>query len=182
MQIHRVVSGGRAARAQWWEEQTERVLEEAGFAPYISELFITDRSGELELVRALPEPMTSVALAVPAVAPQVPLVLDVAECLRLISPGGIGRLAYVGRFGLTVIPVNYGLHEGAIMFRTAQDSPTGEALQTGIAHAEYKVAFDMKNEGGGGRSFVPAKYTKYETANLTASVKSGGEPLKFELK
>jgi hypothetical protein len=85
MQIHRVVSGGRAGRAQWWEEQTERVLAEAGFTPYISELFITDQSGELDLVRELPEPMTSVALAIPAVAPQVPLVLDVVECDQLLA-------------------------------------------------------------------------------------------------
>ncbi len=69
--------------------------------------------------------------------------LDEAECLRLIAPGGIGRLAYSGRYGLTVLPVNYKLHEGAIVFRTAQDSPTGEDLQTGIAHAEYQVAFEV---------------------------------------
>jgi nitroimidazol reductase NimA-like FMN-containing flavoprotein (pyridoxamine 5'-phosphate oxidase superfamily) len=69
--------------------------------------------------------------------------LDEAACLRLISPGGIGRLAYTGRYGLTVFPVNYKLHEGTIVFRTAQDSPTGEDLQTGIAHAEYQVAFEV---------------------------------------
>jgi nitroimidazol reductase NimA-like FMN-containing flavoprotein (pyridoxamine 5'-phosphate oxidase superfamily) len=69
--------------------------------------------------------------------------LDEATCLRLISPGGIGRLAYTGRYGLTVFPVNYKLHEGAIVFRTAQDSPTGEDLQTGIAHADYQVAFEV---------------------------------------
>lgn len=33
--------------------------------------------------------------------------LDEAERLRLISPGGLGRLVYSGRFGLAVIPVNY---------------------------------------------------------------------------
>jgi hypothetical protein len=69
--------------------------------------------------------------------------LDEAECLRLISPGGIGRLAYSGRYGLTVLPVNYKLHDGAIVFRTAQDGPTGEDLQTGIAHAKYQVAFQI---------------------------------------
>jgi nitroimidazol reductase NimA-like FMN-containing flavoprotein (pyridoxamine 5'-phosphate oxidase superfamily) len=69
--------------------------------------------------------------------------LDEAECLRLISPGGIGRIAYVGRYGLTVLPVNYKLHGGAVMFRTSQDSLTGEDLQTGIAHAEYQVAFEI---------------------------------------
>ncbi len=69
--------------------------------------------------------------------------LDEATCLRLISPGGIGRLAYTGRYGLTVFPVNYKVHDGTIVFRTAQDSPTGEDLQTGIAHAEYQVAFEV---------------------------------------
>ena len=78
-------------------------------------------------------------------APNGPVLehLDEAECLRLISPGGIGRIVYMGRYGLTVLPVNYKLHDGAIMFRTAQDSPTGEDLQTGIAHAEYNVAFEI---------------------------------------
>ena len=69
--------------------------------------------------------------------------LDEAECLRLISPGGIGRIVYMGRYGLTVLPVNYKLHQGSILFRTGQDSPTGEDLQTGIAHAEYQVAFEI---------------------------------------
>jgi nitroimidazol reductase NimA-like FMN-containing flavoprotein (pyridoxamine 5'-phosphate oxidase superfamily) len=69
--------------------------------------------------------------------------LDEAECLRLISPGGIGRIAYSGRYGLTVLPVNYKLHDGAIMFRTSQRSMTGEDLRTGIANAEYQVAFEI---------------------------------------
>ena len=46
--------------------------------------------------------------------------LDEAECLRLIAPGGVGRIAYLGRYGLTVLPVNYALHAGTIMFRTAR--------------------------------------------------------------
>ncbi len=69
--------------------------------------------------------------------------MDDTESLRLISPGGVGRIAYTGRFGPTVLPVNYRLYEGTIVFRTAQDSPTDEDLRTGIAHAEYKVAFEI---------------------------------------
>jgi nitroimidazol reductase NimA-like FMN-containing flavoprotein (pyridoxamine 5'-phosphate oxidase superfamily) len=69
--------------------------------------------------------------------------LDEAECLRLISPGGIGRLAYTGRHGLTVFPVNYVLLEGTIVFRTTHDNPTDEDLRTGIEDAEYKVAFEI---------------------------------------
>jgi nitroimidazol reductase NimA-like FMN-containing flavoprotein (pyridoxamine 5'-phosphate oxidase superfamily) len=69
--------------------------------------------------------------------------LDEAECLRLITPGGVGRLAYSGRYGPTVLPVNYRLYEGTIVFRTTQDSPTDEDLRTGIANAEYRVAFEI---------------------------------------
>ncbi|MGO8960467.1 MAG: pyridoxamine 5'-phosphate oxidase family protein [Streptosporangiaceae bacterium] len=69
--------------------------------------------------------------------------LDEDECLRLIAPGGIGRLVYAGRYDLTVLPVNYKIHNGAILFRTAQDGATDEDLRTGIAHAEYRVAFEV---------------------------------------
>jgi hypothetical protein len=44
---------------------------------------------------------------------------------------------------VTVLPVNYKLHEGAVVFRTAQDGPLDEDLRTGIARAEYKVAFEI---------------------------------------
>jgi len=70
-------------------------------------------------------------------------VLDEAECLRRISPGGIGRIAYQSRFGLAVLPVNYQLHDGAILFRTAEHSPMDEDLRTGIAGAEFGVAFEI---------------------------------------
>jgi nitroimidazol reductase NimA-like FMN-containing flavoprotein (pyridoxamine 5'-phosphate oxidase superfamily) len=70
-------------------------------------------------------------------------VLDEAECLRLITPGGIGRIAYSGRFGQAVLPVNYKLQDGAIVFRTALHSALDEDLQTGIGAAEYRVAFEV---------------------------------------
>jgi nitroimidazol reductase NimA-like FMN-containing flavoprotein (pyridoxamine 5'-phosphate oxidase superfamily) len=69
--------------------------------------------------------------------------LQEAECRRLIAPGGIGRIAYSGRYGPTVLPVNYQFFEGTIVFRTAQDSATDEDLRTGIAQAEYLVAFEI---------------------------------------
>lgn len=69
--------------------------------------------------------------------------LDEAEGLRLISPGGIGRIGYQSRFGPAVLPVNYQWHNGAIVFRTAQHSTLEEDLQTGIAGGEYRVAFEV---------------------------------------
>jgi nitroimidazol reductase NimA-like FMN-containing flavoprotein (pyridoxamine 5'-phosphate oxidase superfamily) len=69
--------------------------------------------------------------------------LDEAECLRLISAGGVGRIGYTGRFGPTILPVNYALYEGTIVFRTGQHGPLGEDLRSGIEHAESKVAFEI---------------------------------------
>jgi nitroimidazol reductase NimA-like FMN-containing flavoprotein (pyridoxamine 5'-phosphate oxidase superfamily) len=69
--------------------------------------------------------------------------LDEAECLRLIAPGGVGRLVFAGQFDLTVLPVNYKLHNGAILFRTAAQGTTDEDLRTGITFADYRVAFEV---------------------------------------
>ena len=107
--------------------------------------------------------------------------LDEEECLRLIAPGGIGRIAFIGRYGLTVLPVNYKLYDGAIVFRTAQDSPTGEDLRTGIAHAEYQVAFEIDQinpETRDGWSVLihgPAHHMATE-AERAAVLASGVEP------
>lgn len=69
--------------------------------------------------------------------------LDEAECLRLISPGGVGRIAFTGRFGITVLPVNYRVQHGTIVFRTAAGGATDEDLRTGMAGVEYVVAFEV---------------------------------------
>jgi nitroimidazol reductase NimA-like FMN-containing flavoprotein (pyridoxamine 5'-phosphate oxidase superfamily) len=74
--------------------------------------------------------------------------LDEEECLRLIMPGGVGRIAFSGRYGPTVLPVNYRLHQGTILFRTAEHSATDEDLRTGIPNAEYKVAFEIDDFDG----------------------------------
>jgi nitroimidazol reductase NimA-like FMN-containing flavoprotein (pyridoxamine 5'-phosphate oxidase superfamily) len=69
--------------------------------------------------------------------------LSEAECLRLIAPGGVGRIAYESRFGPAVLPVNYTLDAGAVLFRTAEHGPLDEDLRTGITSGEYKVAFEI---------------------------------------
>ena len=76
-------------------------------------------------------------------AAAVTQLLEEAECRRLIAVGGVGRIGYTGRFGPTILPVNYVLYEQTIVFRTGQHSPMGEDLRTGIADAEYKVAFEI---------------------------------------
>ena len=69
--------------------------------------------------------------------------LSEAQCWELISAGGIGRIGYSGRFGPMIQPVNYKVLDNAVVFRTAEHSSMGEDLRTGIAHAEYKVAFEI---------------------------------------
>ena len=69
--------------------------------------------------------------------------LDETECLYLISPAGVGRIAYNGRFGPVVLPVNYAVQDGAVVFRTAEHGPLDEDLRTGITDADYKVAFEI---------------------------------------
>jgi nitroimidazol reductase NimA-like FMN-containing flavoprotein (pyridoxamine 5'-phosphate oxidase superfamily) len=69
--------------------------------------------------------------------------LDEGECLRLLAPGGVGRLGFTGRFGLTVLPVNYRLLDGAVIFRTMAGGTTEQDLRTGVQGACYEVAFEV---------------------------------------
>jgi len=77
--------------------------------------------------------------------------LDEDTCLQLISRGGIGRIGYTGRFGLVMLPVNYVLRDGAVVFRTAEHGPLDEDLRTGIDGADYKVAFEIDDIDLAGR-------------------------------
>lgn len=69
--------------------------------------------------------------------------LDEAECLRLVAGQEVGRIAYNGRFGPMVLPVNYRLFESSIVFRTEEGSAMDEDLTTGIEDAEYLIAFEI---------------------------------------
>ncbi|HEY0999771.1 MAG TPA: pyridoxamine 5'-phosphate oxidase family protein [Streptosporangiaceae bacterium] len=69
--------------------------------------------------------------------------LDEAASLKMVSRGGIGRIAYRSRFGPAVLPVNYKWHDGAVVFRTTRHSALDEDLQTGIANGDYLVAFEV---------------------------------------
>jgi nitroimidazol reductase NimA-like FMN-containing flavoprotein (pyridoxamine 5'-phosphate oxidase superfamily) len=107
--------------------------------------------------------------------------LDEAESLRLIAPGGIGRIAYASRFGPAVLPVNYKWHDGAIVFRTARHSALDEDLQTGIAGGEYMVAFEIDEldfDGRQGWSVLiqgPAHHVEGE-AERRAATAAGVQP------
>jgi hypothetical protein len=76
----------------------------------------------------------------------------VISVILLLAPGcprivrGITLLqvlGYTGREGPTVLPVEYRLHEGSVIFRTLQGTFTEDDLCTSIAHADYQVAFEI---------------------------------------
>ncbi|HUR01422.1 MAG TPA: pyridoxamine 5'-phosphate oxidase family protein [Nonomuraea sp.] len=79
----------------------------------------------------------------PAAADPVLEVLEPEECLRLVAPGGVGRVAFNGSHGPTVLPVNYRLHDGAIVFRTSHGGPMDQDLRTGLQDVEIKVGFEV---------------------------------------
>jgi nitroimidazol reductase NimA-like FMN-containing flavoprotein (pyridoxamine 5'-phosphate oxidase superfamily) len=107
--------------------------------------------------------------------------LDEAESLRLISAGGIGRIAYLSRFGPAVLPVNYKWHDEAIVFRTTRHSALDEDLQTGIAGGDYIVAFEIDEidePGRQGWSVLlqgPAHHVEAEAERKSAE-QAGVEP------
>ena len=107
--------------------------------------------------------------------------LSEAESLRLIEQAEVGRIGFTGRFGPVVLPVNFKVLDGSVVFRTEVGSPLGEDLRTGIAEAEYKVAFeidDINNAERTGWSVLiqgAAHYVDKEEERA-AVVKAGVEP------
>ena len=61
--------------------------------------------------------------------------LSLADCHRLLAPGGFGRLAFTTASGLMVLPVNYVLVAGTIVLRTG----TGSLI---AAHGDDQVSFE----------------------------------------
>jgi len=48
--------------------------------------------------------------------------LTAAECYDLLSPGGVGRVAFTTTDGPVVLPVNYAVAGQTVIFRTAPDT------------------------------------------------------------
>ena len=69
--------------------------------------------------------------------------LSAEEALRLAAGAEIGRIGFTGRYGPMILPVNFKLVDGAVVFRTEADSALVADLRTGIPDAEYRVAFEV---------------------------------------
>ncbi|MET8455623.1 pyridoxamine 5'-phosphate oxidase family protein [Streptomyces parvulus] len=76
-------------------------------------------------------PGQGVALATPRLSD-----LDEEECRALLSTHGVGRLAFTSEHGPCVLPVNYDVTEGDLVFRTAPGSAAAAA-------ADHEVAFEV---------------------------------------
>src|SRR4249919_2929619 len=92
--------------------------------------------------------------------------LDEAECWRLISAGGAGRLAYSGRSGLAVLPVGYHVQEGNLLFRIALGSPTDEDLRTAATDVPPAPAIPASTAAG----------TRYPASGCWSPGRSHGRP------
>ena len=62
--------------------------------------------------------------------------LTLAECRKLIAPGGVGRIAFVASSGTVVLPVNFAVAAGTIVLRTT----AGGIIE---AHANENVSFEV---------------------------------------
>lgn len=67
-----------------------------------------------------------------------PLVDKLAEpeCRELIKPGGVGRIAFELAGRLTVLPVNFAVHQGAVVIRT---DPTTAIGRYGAGPVAFEV-------------------------------------------
>jgi nitroimidazol reductase NimA-like FMN-containing flavoprotein (pyridoxamine 5'-phosphate oxidase superfamily) len=68
--------------------------------------------------------------------PPVITTLMPTECLRLIAPGGVGRIAFGTASGPVVLPVNFAVLAGTVVIRTAE----GTTIE---GHADDQVAFEV---------------------------------------
>lgn len=85
MEFELLASPNRGDRVDFWRETAESVLSETGFAPYVSRFYISDQPGAIPGYEAYGSRMESVALAIPQIAAQVPILLDVVESDKLLQ-------------------------------------------------------------------------------------------------
>ena len=75
----------------------------------------------------------------PAPEPAVPAhdlqILSPVECLDLLEPGGIGRVAFTSAGEIVMLPVNFAMTRKTIVFRTAPDTLLA-------VYADAKVSFE----------------------------------------
>jgi hypothetical protein len=72
--------------------------------------------------------------------------LSPEECLDLLEPGGVGRVGFMSAAGIVMLPVNYAVAAGTIVFRTAPDTLLAACASGPVSfEADH---FDLANREG----------------------------------
>ncbi len=72
--------------------------------------------------------------------------LSPEECLDLLEPGGVGRVGLMSAEGIVMLPVNYAVAAGTIVFRTAPDTLLAACANGPVSfEADH---FDLVNRAG----------------------------------
>ncbi|NJP90532.1 helix-turn-helix domain-containing protein [Nonomuraea sp. FMUSA5-5] len=170
------------------EELAERTGIEAGYITYLEDgpsirETLTKLASALDTtVEDLLGEVTETPSGTGPASPHPELVtLSESECLHLLRPGGVGRIAFDGRYGPTVLPVNFRLSDGAIVFRTEPGGTTDQDLRTGMQDVEYKVAFEVDRieeltRGGWSVLAQGSLHHVTEADERAAAVATGVEP------
>ncbi|MGA9746876.1 MAG: pyridoxamine 5'-phosphate oxidase family protein [Nocardioides sp.] len=88
----------------------------------------------------------------------LPVELNPEECLELLHANVVGRVAYTSPAGPRIVPLNYAMHRGAIVFRTTPYSELGtyadgSELAFEVDHLDYEhhQGWSVVAEGRGSR-------------------------------
>jgi uncharacterized protein len=73
--------------------------------------------------------------------------IDKAECLALLAGHHVGRVAYCDALGPVVLPVNYVLDHGTVVFQISPRSTLAQHLKSGPASFQIDD-FDDYNQSG----------------------------------
>ncbi|MEV0743527.1 pyridoxamine 5'-phosphate oxidase family protein [Streptomyces sp. NPDC050549] len=144
--LGRRISARRSALGLSRQETADRAGMAASYVQYLEEHpgAAPSRSALLRLAEALSTTVTDLAgggselQPGPGRAASDPefTELTVQECRELLSTHGVGRVAVPTVSGPVVVPVNYSVVDGAIVFRTASGSTPSQA-------AGCQVAFEI---------------------------------------
>lgn len=74
-------------------------------------------------------------------------VLDEDQCLRLLGPGGVGRVVFDDERGPVAFPVNFALADGHIVLRTGEGSIAAAVRSTGQLSFEVDHLDETLGEG-----------------------------------
>ena len=69
------------------------------------------------------------------------------ECLELLASKSVGRIAYDGSDGPEVLPLNFVVQDGSVLFRTSPHSALGRRLRLDVAAFQVDEVDDYTQSG-----------------------------------